>query len=492
MKALRRGHRLRREAIANVAIAPLRAIAVAWVIQIAGGAFAPAVLGAFMLARRVASTAASLLQLGASHALKRFVAGAGADAAEKRRYLAAALTLTGIAVSAVIAIVALLAKPLAEFIFTATPRISLIFATGALTIGTMASYLPFSWFLAERRIVFANVVEFASTSGFLILAFLVLKGSATPERVLGLQALGMVLVSMGVMTGAYRGLRDRCSDGAVLTGRAMQDAVAFGAPRSLVSFMDMLVLLIGPWLLRSDLAAAGYLIIALTIVRLVQSALAPLSQVASIATARLVGRGASEDVRYGTRLLTSAALLGGGVALAFCYPWLDRLLALWLPTPSLREGVAVYARVLLLGLIPYGVFQALKGVVEMRWITPWNLVSLGAAAAVQVLLSWLLGARFPFPLACVIAVTASFWVLGLLTLIWVREDLVPIRDLGVPWIVGAIGALWFANAKLAQIGSAWSALIGGGLVVVVLGSLLAVAPTSGLRAVRAFVFPRLG
>ena len=180
----------------------------------------------------------------------------------------------------------------------------------------------------------------------------------------------------------------------------------------------MAILAIGPWLLRGHPAEAGYLIVALTMVQVIQVGLTPITQIAGIVAARLVGRGDLARLNEEVRLLLGGTLYATVLALAALVPWSGYMLHLWLRDPHLAAGVSSYFSWLAWGILPVALFHALRGVIEMRWFTPRNLYTLLSATAVHLLVYAL--AREPFGEVAAVraSLLAALLVMGALTLTW--------------------------------------------------------------------------
>src|SRR5262249_195364 len=155
----------------------------------------------------------------------------------------------------------------------------LTFWVCVLALNTVLSFITYSTLLAERWIVQAYLIEFMNISGFLLLALLWWGKEATPVRVLQFQAVAMMVLSFSVLAFYFckaRGLATRLEE----LEETFQVFIAYGMPRTPIPFLDMLILLIGPWLLRARLNEAGFLVIALTLVQMIQASIAPMTQIA--------------------------------------------------------------------------------------------------------------------------------------------------------------------------------------------------------------------
>jgi hypothetical protein len=426
--------------------------------------------------------------LGISQALRRYVSATVEDR-HKLAYLEVALGMWFVLGLLVVGVGFATRSVVGPVLFPGfDDQAALSFWTAVLVVGTIGGYLPTSWYMAERRVAIANTFALLNASGMLLFAFVVLGSGAVPVQLLAVQSLGMIVVSLVSMSAVVLGLRRRVKR-RVAVREALRSLLNFGAPRGVSAFLDMLMLLVGPWLLRRELTEAGYLIIALALLRMAQTAIMPLSQVAGVATARLHGRGADEDIAQGTSLLFVAVLYATALFAAMGGPWLRPFAELWLSGSSLAHGVVNHGTILMWGLVPYTVFHALKGVVEMRWIAPKNLVTLAVAVGVQVAggtMATVIGASSAW---VSVAIVVSFWVLGIGTVLWARRFLPDMARIGL----GRLGAgcLVVLGANLVAVGSmSWWA-IAGALVtsLTVMWAALVWRPAPLVKDLGAFVLP---
>ncbi len=487
-----RGGRLRLDVAVNIGCSVLRVLAMMLVVRLAGQAFPAAGLGLFLLSRRVGSTWANLFQAGSSQTLMRFVAMHADDPAVKRRYVATAalywLGLTAVFVPAC----HFLRQPLSDWLLPeAADAGATAFWTGMFLLGTIANFIVYSTLLAERRIALANLFEFTNASGFLLALFLLPEAGFSPLDTLRLQSLGMIGLSLACLALYLALVRPKAPAAGSAGPTVARDFAAYGLPRALVPFLEMGLTLLGPWLIRDHLAESGYLIMALTFVRVVEMFVQPVVLVSSVVAARLLGVGDRRSLADGGRLLFGAVLTAAAVALAVVAPFRSQLLVLWLGDPALAVQVDAYVSVLFWSMIPYTVYQGLKGIIEVKWVRPVNLMTLAAGLAVQagVFYACRLAGLDPFA-AVGVSLAVSFTVLGVCSTLWMRRTLSPFRWYG-PWRLGLVCAGLFAvNACLSPLVARPIMALP---VMAATGSLAALAlaafPSPFLREMWAFVRP---
>jgi hypothetical protein len=486
------GRRVHGDLAINIGFAAVKLAMLVYVIRLAGAAFSAEALGVFLLARRLASTVANLLQLGSSQTLMRYLPMTASPDA-RRRYVAVACGLS-IAVATVFLAVLLPARSIvAAWAFPGFgDGPSLAAWAAALAMVTILEFIVCTSFLSERRIVLANVLELMSVSGFLLLGLTWPLGELTPTGLLRLQTLGVLLICATALIARLQ-IRRRPEPEPVPTWTETTRAFAtYGLPRGGITGLDVAIITIGPWLLRTEPAQAGYLLVALMLVQVIQACLGPITQIASIVAASLVGRGEMARLKEEVQLVLGGTLYVATLALAILVPWSGYLLAFWLREPELVAGVHYYFSWVVWGILPIALFQALRGIIEMRWFAPWNLYTLLSAAAMQLLVFAVGQGLYGRAAAVRAAVVATFWTLGALTLgvldtSWWR----PLRYWGIRRLIGVAAAVALVNRLLAEQPGQLEAGLGLVLSIAIMFVGLVMWPSPpAIRAMRTFLSPR--
>ena len=490
------GRRVRIDVAVNTGFGMIKVASLLLVIRLASAAYPAEVLGVFLLARRLASTFASLLQLGSSQTLLRHMPMA-TSAGARRRYLAVACVLWGTVATLALAVLLPARSLVAIWAFPGfVDGPELASWAIASMLASMLGFLVYTTFLSERRLVVANAIEFMSVSGFLLLPLIWLTDVPTPAALLRFHSIG-VLILCAMALGGYLLVRRRP---AVEAGPrpswadAGRPFATYGLPRGAIAALDLAVITLGPWLLRGSPVQAGYLLVALTFVQTIQVALAPITQIASVVAADLVGRSDLARLGQGVRLLLGGTLYAAVLALAVLLPWSGHLLHVWLRNPELVAGVSYFFSWLVWGIVPVALFHALRGIIEIRWFAPWNLSTLLLSAVVQILVYWVGRGQLGETAAVRAALLSTFWTLGVLTLAvldisWWR----PLHYWGVGRLMWVAGAVALVNGVLAERPGPIEIILGGVLsaVIVLVGLGLWASPPA-VQAVRSFLWPTAG
>lgn len=439
--AAKRGS-VRWEMLVNVGFSVLRAALLLWLMRLAGQLFAPAVLGLFLLGRRHITTGAAFLSLGSTQTIQRYMSLTLEDTAARRVYF---LLPVGILAAASLALLPLgwaLQGSLATALFADSARGELAFVVLLSALLSIFGMHVISSLMALRRFYAYNLMNLGMAGLLPMAGLLAVAADPSAEGALWIAA-GLLALAAGFA--ALLILRDLGLERP--TGQETREALRafrdFGLPRTLSAGIDAATLTVGAWWLRDTPEAASFLIIALTLFRLTEMVLMPASQVLGLASVRAARDPAGESAI--SRRTITFGLWAGGMGIAILQPWLGPVLHLWLANPELAAGTHDFARVMVWGL-PFAIlFYCLRGIIELRWTRPLNLVtqftSLGVFFAAVLLLPDGNG-------SVVIANTAMLVVSGVLSLIWLRRDLPGAGDMAPGWFGVLVGGM-FAGQTLA-------------------------------------------
>ncbi len=430
-------------------------------------------LGLLMIARRLSGTGSSLAQLGVSQTLIRYVGLYAKNPAAKRRYVVFAAAVWGL-LTAIILPAAFLFQPmLASLCFPgASAGPTMVVWSVALMLSMVGILIAHSTLLAEQRMVWAGVVTGMEVGGFFLGLLVVLGSRSTPLNLIAGQAVGATVLSAAVVAW-YCQSPWRARGGDAPPWRDVRsDFITYGLPRGVISGLDMSVLIIGPWLLRADPKQAGSLLIALTMLRVLNALLGPITKLTSALTARYVGSGDETSIERAVKMLFGMAFIASVLFTAGLVPWRDQLLRLWLAKPETIAGTSAHFSVLCWSVLPLSIFYALRGAIEMRWKTPYNLYTLLTAIAVHLVVYYACARTMAQPVAVRVAITACMWVMGILTVIWARDYLKPVAYWGLPQVAAVGTALYALSTWADQLGgiegvSILAAAIAGGAAILV-------------------------
>ncbi len=415
---------LKSDILINVLSAFLKGVILLLTIRFAGLIMGSMMMGVYLLARRIAITGSNLLVMGMAPTLLRYLSIYEDDpGAQKIRYLFALFGASLITVI-IFALYFSGASFFANLFFPALPRgEELLFWLVILLVAILFHYVVYSSLFAFRRIVLANLVELINSGGILLIVLLWSGKGADALMILHRQALATLIFTGVVVVAIFFYLHRRGKAHWEDFSFVREEFIEFGLPRGFIAFLDSGTLLVGPWLLRDHPRAAGYLIVALIVVRFLQMAITPITQVLSVVTARLTGKGEEEKIRLSVRLMFGILIYSTFFVTVLFVPWLEKLLVVWLKKPEIVEGTKLFASYLIWSIAPVTIFYGMRGIIEMRWKSPKNLYNLLLSQSAQILFFFLFRSSLGVEYATGLSFFVLFFLMGGLSLYFLRHDL---------------------------------------------------------------------
>jgi O-antigen/teichoic acid export membrane protein len=472
------GEKLKKDILLNMVLSFVLIISILWVVRMAGLIFEPVTLGIFMFSRRLAETLANALQLGSSFTLRRYLPMNDRDSV-KLVYVISGLAL--LVLVAMIFCVGLLSglRFWTQIVFQAKQGWSetLMFWIAMLALTTALNYQVVSILIAYRFVLGFSIVNLLNISTWLILGMWWWGKQSDVQILLSFQAIASGVLSAGVIYWTIAHLIPaKVRMVSLLEIRqALKEYISYGLPRAISTFIEMLFYLVGPWLIRKEIEAAGYLIISFMFLRVARMIVRPVSTIIGVVAAKLVGRNDQESLRYGISLLFGSLFYLGIVLSILMYSWIQPLLQIWLGKPQLVKEVHNYVTVISMAVLPFIIFQGLKEVIEMIWKRPRNLYTVIFAILCFVIVFFGVGKFLPASQSALCGYLVSLWIMGLMTIWWIHRYLKSFKYFGLSrffllmTIVGLLNiglARYMISASLLE--NMTIAIVSMGLSIVVL------------------------
>jgi hypothetical protein len=469
------------------------------VVRYASTVFVPAVLGLFLLFRRVAELIANSMQLGTSQMLRYYLPRTDKPGV-KVLHVLSGLTIL-VAGALVFAIVLMAALDFwAEAAFPGNPaQRGLIFWAGMLGISAIFEFLCAGLLLAQKWVLAYNLLEGLYMGLWMLVASLLLQqdqitviGLATVQ-VFTSCALSVLIFSLFLIGNA--GSLTRATFARY--GAVLKESSSYSLPRSGITFLDVMLFFVGPWLLRHTPESAGYLIIAFYLLRVVKIVINPVSKMISIYVTSLVSRSDHALLTKGMSLLFGGLVYLGFFSLSFLSPWAYSLLRIWLGKPYLAGAALQFTQVLLLSFPAYVVYQGLREQIEMVSKKPLNLYILSAALLTVTGVYTLSSPFFPLNASITYAYLLAFLVAAALSFTIVKRYLAPASFFGYPRMLLGAAAVFLVNTLLADwfgpralsLNVAGLALGMASSALIIVAFLFAAGPSPFVREAVIFIMP---
>ena len=499
-----RGKKLKQDLALNTFCSFFITVSVILVVKKAGSVFAPAALGIFLLSRRVAETIANFLQLGTSQTLRRYLPMTE-DSSIQLLHIIAVLNV--FAVMAIVFVVSLVGglEYWTGLIFPDNSGSqSVVFWLGMLAIAIVIHFFASSILLSYRRVLASNMVNLSGNVWLLAGMWWWQKNSMV-KALLRLQTIAMVILSSLVIAVVIMRLGAQLPklSHPVLWRRyrhVLGETISYGLPRGAISFLEMSLFLIGPFLIRHEVEEAGYLIISFTFLRIGRTLIQPAARIISIAVAKLVGQRDETSLKQGITLLLGTLIYTSCLLLAVLLPWTKLLLQVWLGDSALAQKVYQYVVVLMFAMPFLTVFQGLKETIEMIWKCPFNLFTLSGSILLLVIWFYVTNIFLPASVSIIYGYLGILGIICVVTVVWIRKYLKPFKyfSLGkllivsiLIWILNWLLAHWLSFASI-WLNVAGAVSIGGLSVIAAIVFLYFYRPSTFIREAKQFLLPKLG
>ncbi len=392
-----------------------------WLIKEAEFYLSTALLGTFMLIRRLAPTFSNLSQLGCSQALIRFTSLNKDDAPKIKTYFFISFGFWAIGAVVLWLFYTFFSEAIGALLLPNIENRDDYLALTFVYISILhLSYLILPYFLNLRRILLYNMINVLNASLILLAVFLVMGKAENLFEILRISLTLMAvfqLLLLGYIIIGLRLYRPPTKELLIKEGRSF---FKYGLPRSAMTFLELFMLTVGSLLVKEDHKMVGSFLIAITLARVVLIILQPISLLSSV----IVGHNNDTDKPKKTlNLLFGGIIYSSVFVIIIMYNWIDVLIRFWLTNETIIVDVVYIFKIVVFGLIPYCIFQGLKGFIEIRFFKPLNLFSIAMATLIHIVFFFILKQFYDPLLALSISLMMAFVIMGALSFYWCRKDL---------------------------------------------------------------------
>ena len=356
---------LKKDIVINLGFTLLKTFVLFYSIHLAESLLLPSALGLVLLFRRQSGVWASLLNFGQSQNILKYNQSVETEA---RYFSSLVISLYAIVIYLVFSIIFSSSGSLVLF-DSEQPIIYQCFAV--YVVGVICNFIACSSWLSEHKYILANLTELFSIGITFIVSLVIFPNDLI--MILVVNALGAMIISLLSLTFYLFLYKHKVKEKFQQTWfnlSIIKTNLKFGLPRGFASFLDGSVFLVGPWLLASNKKEAGYLIIALTLLKAIQVLLMPISQVLALRVVKNSSQGNSEEIKLLKLLIASLVLSIVGVIL---YELVKTpLLQLWLPNSA--QPVVYYLDQFIDFLPALVLFYLLRNYVDLKFTIPFNLI----------------------------------------------------------------------------------------------------------------------
>lgn len=392
-----------------------------WLIKEAEFYLSAVLLGTFMLIRRLAPTFSNLSQLGCSQALIRFTSLNKDDKEKIKSYFFISILLWVLSLVVLLLLFTFFRKTIGTLLL---PNISNRENYLALTFVYISilhlSYLILPYFLNLRKILIYNIINMLNASLVMLVVFLVVADAKNLIEVLTISLTIMAGVQLLLLGYIILNLNLYKFPSKKTLQAESSSFFKYGLPRAAMTFLEMFMLTVGSLLVKKDHEIVGSFLIAITLARVVLIILQPISLLSSV----IVGHHNDTDKPKKTlNLLFGGIIYSSVLVIIIMFNWIDVLIRFWLTKePTIIDVVYVF-KILVFGLVPYCIFQGLKGFIEIRFFKPLNLFSIAIAAVAHVLLFFVLRQFYDTLFSLSLSLMIAFTIMGLWSYYWCHKEI---------------------------------------------------------------------
>lgn len=391
-----------------------------WLIKEAEFVLSAVLLSVFLLIRRVAPTFSNLSQLGCSQALIRFSSINKDDKEKVKIYFFISVALWFLSLSVLFLTYVFFKDAVGKLLLPEVKNANTYLYFTFIYIAVLhLSYLILPYFLNLRRILLYNIINILNASVIMIIVFYFIRDKGNLIAVLEMALYTMCVLQICCLVYIIFKLQLYRLPPKTALKKEGRLFLLYGLPRSIMTFLDMFLITIGSLLIKNDKEIIGSFLIAITLSRVILIVLQPLSLLSSI----IVGHSADENKHKKTlNLMFGGILYSSIVVIIILYNWIEILISYWLNKPETIADVVIIFKILVFGLIPYCIFQGLKGIIEIRFFKPLNLFSMGVGLVIHVVLYFVLIQFYNGLIGLSISLMLAFVVMGAMSLYWCRNE----------------------------------------------------------------------
>ena len=377
------------------------------VFRLVADVFGPRGFGEYALARRTLAFLLPVGAIGLDVAIARFVAYAAGRTSEQRAYLPAALGLLGIAVGLESVVLLAFKSFWAELLFGSASFSVLVPPLALMVAGNGLFAVAYGNFRGHLRIVEANVLRVIVHAVFPLAAALAIHGSVA--SLLYAIGGGWAILSAAALAVTPMTL-DRPVERAVELAR-------YSLPRTPGDLLA-LVLFAVPGIVVAhvaDITVAGQVAFGVAALGMIASAVFPAGFVLLPVASRLIASGSISTLRIQVFAVARVIVLLIVAGVVIFEVFATQIVTLYLG--SQFAGSVTILRVLMLGALPWGLYIALRSVIDARHRRALNAINVAITFAAFTAVT-LIAQAFVAPADAVVPIfVVSLYLLGALTVI---------------------------------------------------------------------------
>ena len=376
----------KRQILVNIIFTVIKTLFMLYSIRLATNLLEASIMGTILLIRRQAPMFANVTHLGLSQSLLKYVASSS-NIKNKAIIFTDVLKFIFLSIFICFAIGYVFSGEVAYYVL-GVKDVEFGHYFVLYVVGYMLNYVAYASWFAKLDLIKANLVELINV-GLLFILVLVLFGENGTTIDL-LKPLSLLTCLFSVLFLIWFYIKELSKEANLIISHFFSfnlnyHLLHYGFLRGVGAFAETSIFVVGPWLLRHKADEAGYLIIALSVIKMFQVAVTPISQVMSIRAISFFHQSNDESKKllFMTLIITVLSL----VAVVFYFIVGKILLELWIPGSA--DEVEFYINYLIFGLPAICGFYMLRNYVDLVFRIPYNLIFLSISLVVFLFIQFI-------------------------------------------------------------------------------------------------------
>ncbi|PTX60436.1 Na+-driven multidrug efflux pump [Kordia periserrulae] len=414
-------NKLSKDVVVSIVFSFLNILFNFWLIKEAEYTLSVVHLGILMYIRRIAPTFSNILQLGTSQALVRFTSIEKDDIQKVKIYYTIS-TFVWVLVSVLLVILFWLFHDFLSLLFFPDSENSVAYLKITFIYISILhlSHFTLPYFLNLRKVITYNMIVLLIASLSILISFKFLGSSADVLTVLTYSL--VILFTVLILTFMYVCFKIKLYilPSLYAIKKEGKRFIMYGLPRAFITFSDMFLLTVGAMLIQGEEEIVASFLIGIVLSRTILIVLQPISLLSAVISGHHNTEEAHKKV---LNLIVGGTIYTTTITTILFYNWIDILLPFWLKNEDTIETVMYVFKILAIGIIPYTIFQSLKGIIDIKYFKPLNLYSLFIAVAGHIVFFYILNIWCNTLQSLSISLSISFIILGIFALYWNRKYL---------------------------------------------------------------------
>jgi O-antigen/teichoic acid export membrane protein len=411
-------NKFKKDVFSSLIFSIIKIILSVYFIYICDSTFSVIYLGVFLFGRRIISILSNIFQLGISQSLIRFLSIK--QKYKNKHYLICSLCIFLTSSIILLGLSFTFLNQLSNYLFP-----NLIFNKKYVMIITISIinnilyYIIYSILIFKREIIKLNLIDILFTNVFLFIGIILFKNNILNIFIFHnicslLIFLFLILIELKLNT-LYKQNFSIKKDSVKL--------IKYGFPRTLITFLDDYFLFLGTLFLKDNPENLSYILIALVLIKIIPIAFQPLVKLSSAISNSLIENKNSIKLNTGISVLFGLILYMSIFISIYGFFWSETVFKMWLTNKDTIINTTKITKILIITTFPFALFHCFKGIIEIKYIKPLNLLNLTISIIIQIVCIFILKNYYSMLDTITLSLSLGISSLGIFTFYAIKENL---------------------------------------------------------------------